>query len=112
MKYVVVLVMAVMLAGCSKNGEVPEVCFFPTDPGWLQKKKAESASCTCLTQIRQGVWQGMLVYEIKLIDPLCNGIPAVYKVDGSPAIDATKPAEYALFLAEVKQLEVIWTCTK
>lgn len=115
MKQLYVLVLILLLAGCKKSTkEEPEIIICP-DPGgfnWVSAKSQEFSSCTCKVDFAYGVYNNTPVIEIRIIDPLCNGINIVYKQDGTALLSSTDQVAYQKYLSEVKDMRVIWTCEK
>ena len=77
---------------------------------WLSQQKQALDNCTCLTAIYQGTYQAQTIYEIRVIDPLCNGINSVFYVDGSPLVNSSQQSAYAAYIAGVQNLQQIWKC--
>ena len=92
-------------------GKVSAISITPTRP-------------ICLLTIAHGAGAGMThpfmeelatslgetVYEIRVIDPLCNGVNSVFKVDGTPVVNSSQQSAYAIYIAGVKNLQQIWKC--
>ena len=79
---------------------------------WVEAKKTSMNNCFCLAELRQGVFEGQTVIEERQIDPLCNGINVVHRVDGTVLLYSHQKEAYELYLKKVKNLSVIWTCEK
>lgn len=116
MKLLYILLLLTALTNCSKStGEKevePGVCFFGQEPSWLAAKKSEYVSCVCLMEIRQVTYQNTQVYEIRIVDPLCNGINVVYKADGTVLLTSANQDLYNQYLSDLKNSQVIWSCAK
>ncbi len=110
------LALLILLGSCSKSKDTDPnitICIGPPyQPDWLIAKKSEYASCTCLTEFRSGIYNNTQVFEIRTIDPLCNGIQVVYKPDGTVLLNSADTTAYQHYLTNVKDLTVFWTCAK
>ncbi len=114
MKLLYTLLLLTVLTSCSKSNKEEEIitCLFDKEPSWLMAQKAEYASCTCLMEIRQVSYQNAQVFEIRITDPLCNGINVVYKSDGTVLLTSTNQEAYNQYLSGLKNPQVIWSCSK
>ncbi len=113
MKIFYLLIIISLLSACKKS-TAPDnrvVCPEP-ELSWLNAKKAEYSSCTCLTEIRQGIYKNQPVFWIGTVDPLCNGISTVYKIDGTVLITSTDKDAYQDFTTQVKDLRLYWSCSR
>ncbi len=114
MKAILIFMSILLLAGsCTKPAEpAPEIvtCLSPGDIGWLKEKKKEFASCTCLVEFRSGIYLDQQVFEIRITDPLCNGINIVYKQDGTELLHSGNASAYQAYLDAVKDMQVFWKC--
>jgi hypothetical protein len=79
---------------------------------WLDARKQELSSCVCLTKIMEGKYHNETVYEIRLFDPLCNGVHVAHKADGTQIVHSGEQAAYQAYLNEVQDLHEIWRCSK
>lgn len=115
MKQLNALFLILLLAACKKSGkDEPYIATCP-DPGgfnWVSAKSHEFSSCTCKVNFVYGVYNNEPVIEIRIVDPLCNGINIVYKQDGTELLSSTDQEAYQKYLDEVKDTRVIWTCEK
>lgn len=106
-----ILALSITLLACSKDStEKPQVCFFP-DP-WFAAKMEEYKNCVCETIILSGTYKGQRTYEIRGVDPLCNGVNTVHKADGTPLFHSGDQPQYNDYLRHVKELTEIWRCSK
>jgi hypothetical protein len=115
MKLLYTLLLITLLASCSKTAKEKEeriFCGCQKEPAWLTTKKAEYVSCVCLMEIRQVIYQNQQVFEIRITDPLCNGINVVYRYDGSVVLTSSNQDAYNQYLSTLKSPQVIWSCTK
>src|SRR5688572_12739696 len=109
MRLFIVSLLLIVISSCDKQNclDADELA---TDSGWLEEQKKSLVDCTCLTAIYQGTYQGGTVYEIRVIDPLCNGVNSVYKIDGTPVVNSSQQSAYAIYIASVQNLQQIWKC--
>ena len=112
MRQLIIIVVASVFVACSKTGEENHPFVTGPDNSWLAQQKTSLANCTCLTGIYQGTYLGQPAFEIRIIDPLCNGINIVYKPDGTTVLHSGDQPAYQSYLSTVKNLQLIWSCTK
>lgn len=115
MKQLYALALILLLAACNKSEKDDtyiEICLDPGGFNWVGAKSQEFSSCTCKVDFVYGVYNNTPVIEIRIIDPLCNGINIVYKQDGTALLSSTDQVAYQKYLSEVKDTRVIWTCEK
>ena len=112
MRQLIIIIVASVFGACSKTGEEKDPFVTCIDNSWLAQQKASLTNCTCLTGIYQGTYLGQPVVEIRIIDPLCNGINVVYKPDGTTILHSGDQAAYESYLSTAKNLQLIWSCTK
>lgn len=93
------------ISSCYSNNPLEEL-------EWLRQKKQQLSNCQCLTQIIESSYQGKTVFEVKLVDPKCDGINIVYQCDGTVLTDAGNQAAYQTYLSEKKSSKIIWACPK
>lgn len=91
----------------SKNEAETETCLVPN---WLDRIKAEYSSCVCLTAIFQSTYNGKTVYEVRGIDPRCDGINSVYSAEGVNLFVSSPDSEYKKYLETTKDIKKIWSC--
>ena len=109
MRIIILSLFLIVVSSCDKqNCIVHEE--LATDSGWLEQQKQSLVDCTCLTAIYKGTYQGETVYEVRVIDPLCNGVNSVYKVDGTPVVNSSQQSAYAIYIVSVQNLQQIWKC--
>ncbi len=104
-----------LLGSCTKPSDKdPEitVCVNPGDIGWIKDKKKDYADCRCLTEFRTGIYNNQQVFEIRIIDPLCNGIPMLFKADGTAFFTTMTEQDFQHYLDNVKGSQVFWSCNK
>jgi len=90
MRYLLIVLLAGSLAiSCNKQSK---------ETTWLEQRKQELSSCVCLTAIHEGTYQNEKVYEVRVIDALCNGINMVYKEDGTEIVHSGEHAAYQAYL--------------
>ena len=109
MRLVILSLLLIVISSCDKQNCIDHEELV-TDSGWLEDQKKSLVDCTCLTAIYQGTYQGATVYEIRVIDPLCNGVNSVYRVDGTPVVNSSQQSTYAIYIASVQNLQQIWKC--
>ena len=109
MRIIILSLFLIVVSSCDKQNCIDHE-EQTTDSGWLEQQKKSLVECTCLTAIYQGTYQGETVYEIRVIDPLCNGVNSVYKADGTPVVNSSQQSAYAIYIAGVKNLQQIWKC--
>ncbi len=66
MKVLYIFLLAAMMIACSKSAKEDThivTCPLPSTLAWLSAKKAEYASCVCLTGARQGIYKNQPVIE-------------------------------------------------
>src|SRR5687767_7548322 len=109
MRIIIVSLLVIVFSSCNKQNclDTQELV---TDSGWLEEQKKSLVECTCLTAIYQGTYLGETVYEIRVIDPLCNGVNSVYKVDGTAVVNSSQQSAFAIYIASVQNLQQIWKC--
>ncbi len=112
MRFLLLIVVASILISCSKPGKSNREDVSTLTNTWLAQQKSAFSDCTCFTAIYQGVYLGQAVFEIRIIDPLCLGINIVYKTDGSTLLSSGDQPAYNNYLASVKNLQKIWSCSK
>ena len=112
MRQLIIVIVVSGLIACSKTGKENDPFVTCIDNSWLAQQKTSLADCTCLTGIYQGTYLGQPVLEIRIIDPLCNGINVVYKPDGTTILHSGDQAAYESYLSTAKNLQLIWSCTK
>lgn len=112
MGFVLLIAVASIFISCSKSGESNDEDITTLTNTWLAQQKSALSNCTCLTAIYQGEYLGQVVFEIRSIDPLCLGINIVYKADGSHLLTSSDHGAYDVYLASVKNLQKIWSCSK
>src|SRR5258705_6791181 len=78
---------ATLFLSCSKSEKEKNPDATCLTDSWLSQKKTELSSCVCLTGIYQGSYLGQVIYEIRRMDPLCNGINMVYHPDGTTVVN-------------------------
>lgn len=106
------LVMILLITACNKQQKDTDMVDCPEPhTSWLEQKKHELSPCTCLVAIYEGTYRNETVYEIRVTDPLCNGINSVHKQNGLYLFHG-QDAAYQSYLTEVQNLRVIWTCSK
>jgi hypothetical protein len=113
MKIICLLGIVCFLSGCAKDTVKEEqgiACLF--EPAWLSAKKIEYGNCSCLTEIRTGVFNNRQVFEVRAVDPLCNGINQVYSTDGSILLTSADQPIYQQYLAALKDERLYWSCSK
>jgi len=103
---------ATIIISCSKPEKEKKPDVTCLTEHWINQKKAELSSCVCLTGIYQGIYLGQVVYEIRGIDPLCNGINMVYHPDGTAVVNSGEQAAYQSYLTAVQGLQLIWSCSR
>ena len=108
----IIIGLTAILFSCSKSQKAKDPVAICPDNTWLTQKQSELSNCTCLTAIYQATYLGQVVFEIRGIDPLCNGINVVYQSGGSVILNSGDPAKYQSYLASVQNMQLIWTCTK
>jgi hypothetical protein len=111
MKTLFSLLLMVSLFSCTKNSNEgdPDILICP-GPTWLDGKKAEYGNCTCAVQFFQSTYNNQTVIEIRGNDPLCNGINAVYTVDGKLLFSSADTAKYNLYRQQAQSMQLIWSC--
>ncbi len=106
----VLLVFTIVFGGCRKS--MPDC--YNNNPleelEWLRQKKEQLSSCVCLTQIIESRYEGNTVFEVKLVDPKCDGINIVYRCDGSVLTDSGSQAAYQSYLSGKRSSKIIWAC--
>ena len=113
MCYLVVIIFAMtIITSCSKSGKEKDPIVVCPAASWLDQKKAELSSCVCLTGIYQGTYLGQVVYEVRGMDPLCNGINMVHYFDGTSVVNSGEPSKYQSYLSSVQNLQLVWSCSK
>lgn len=105
------IVMIVLASSCNKQEKHTDMVTCLTQYPWLEQKKKELSPCTCLVAIYEGRYRNEKIYEIKVTDPLCNGINSVHRENGIYLFHG-QDAAYQSYLNEVQDLHMIWTCTK
>jgi len=112
MKYLISALICIGLASCSKSDKDPRpiTCFGFEEPAWLTGKRAEYESCVCLTRIYQGIYENSKIIEIRGVDPRCQGINIVYRLDGVQLFNSGDQVKYQDYLTNVTNAEVIWSC--
>ncbi len=91
------------MSGCYQSNPLEEL-------EWLRQKKEQLSNCICLTQIIESTYQGQTVFEVRLVDPKCDGINTVYKCDGSVLTDSGSQNGYQSYLSGMKHSKKIWAC--
>jgi hypothetical protein len=111
MRTLTILLALSLTLACSKNkGTDPGNCF-PFEHPWLEQKALELRNCTCETIILSGNYKGQNIYEVRVIDPLCNAIQTVHKQDGTPLFHSGEQV-YQDHLQNVKNLKEVWRCSE
>jgi len=111
LKNIIILPLAFcILIACSKSVKDEGITCFPES--WLTKKAAELSNCTCKTGIYSGTYHGEQIYEVRIIDPLCNGINVVYNLTGVVLFDSSNQSAYQAYLNSVQGSIEIWNCSR
>ncbi len=113
MKPILIALLAICLTtGCSKKEDQPiiEICL--NTGSWLDGLVKELEPCTCKTNILFGVYENRPVYEVRGVDPLCNGINVVYNAAGERIITSAEKTAYDQYLSNVKEQRVLWSCDR
>jgi hypothetical protein len=109
-----ILTLLAIFFACSKKEDEDLLVTCLSDPqmAWLEAKVNELRPCTCLTEIRQGSYNNQQIIEIRVIDPVCNGVNVVYSANGTPILNSSQQEAYAAYLQNLKDARVVWTCSK
>lgn len=108
MRIYVLALLLIVATSCHKQSEPDQEKGLAAE--WLEQRKQALANCTCVTAIYQGTYHSEKIYEIRVIDPLCNGVNQVYKEDGTPLLSSFNQNQYRDYLDDVKNLQMIWKC--
>lgn len=108
----ILIAVSLTFLSCSKNKNANEIitCYFPD--AWLSAKVQELKNCVCETAILSGTYNSQNIYEIRIVDPLCNGVNTVHSEDGTQLFHSGDRAIYDEYLADVKNLKEVWRCSK
>lgn len=108
------LLAACLFTGCVKSTHTePEIVVCPSPTAaWIQEKQKEYANCACKVQFVAGVYNNTSVLEIRIVDPVCDGINVVYKSDGTILLNSMDQAAYQHYASNVKNAQVYWECSK
>lgn len=106
------ILMILLLAFSVSCGKITQDMATEPDAPWLAIKKGELAGCTCRTTIHKGKFNGAIIYEIKVVDPLCNGVDIVYNADGVALFNSGQATEYGAYTSGVTELSLIWDCSR
>lgn len=113
MKPLLTALLIVSLAtGCSKKEAEPNMDCELTLLTWLDPIIKDLEPCICKTNIYYGVYEGNAVYEVRGVDPLCDGINMVYAKDGKELFHSGNKEKYAAYRTDVKDSQMIWSCEK
>lgn len=111
MKLFTLFLSVMILASCRKSAEqTPATCEDTRLQAWIDAKKAEYGGCFCKVQFVQGIYNNTPTIEIRLVDPLCDGINVVFKAPGTEWFNSSNQEEYLKYLAALKESSVIWSC--
>jgi hypothetical protein len=110
MRTLIILLSLSFTLACSKNKGNDLGNCIPFESAWLSQKALELRNCTCETIILSGTYNGQNIYEVRVIDPLCNAIQTVHKQDGTPLFHSGDQV-YQDYLKNVKNLREIWRCS-
>ncbi|MBO9660311.1 MAG: hypothetical protein J7527_15935 [Chitinophagaceae bacterium] len=105
------LLLIMLFTACSRDKNEIILCPEPVDHPWLAEKKKEYSSCLCKTNFLSGSYEGRQVFEIRLVDIICDGINMVFDETGKELFHSGQ-AKYDDYYANVKNSTVIWTCSK
>jgi hypothetical protein len=106
------LLLIMLFTACSRNNEGIIECPEPAEPKWLTEKKKEYSSCFCKTDFYAGLYEDRAVFEIRLVDIICDGINMVYDQNGKELFHSGNREKYDQYRANVKNPVVIWSCSK
>jgi len=114
MRQLIAIALLSIFISCSKADKQkdPRLMICVDSNSWLTQKQSALSGCTCLTAIYKGEYLSQVVYEIRVIDPLCNGINIVYKTDGTMLLNSGDQPAYQFYLSAVKNLQMVWSCAR
>jgi hypothetical protein len=109
-----VFVLIVLLTSCLKKSKQEDyiiTCPGANDIAWLNTIKA-SARNNCGLEFRYGLYNETPVIEVRSPGPACDVSNVVYNMDGIILLSSADQASYNLFLTEVKDTCIFWSCRK
>jgi hypothetical protein len=106
------LLLILLFTACSRDKNAITECPEPADHPWLTEKKKEYSSCFCKTDFLSGFYEGRQVFEIRLVDIICDGIDMVFDQNGKELFHSSNQAKYQDYRNNVKNSIVIWSCSK
>lgn len=106
----ILIALSLTLTTCSKSKDTGLGNCFPIENLWLSQKVLELKNCTCETIILSGTYKGQNIYEVRVIDPLCNSVHSVHKTDGTYLFHSGNEV-YQDYLKNVKNLKEVWRCS-